>query len=105
MNGSDLVGVNNRAPGSGNRCTRGRPFSVLSRTPRCGSRNSARNRAALLNFPRLSAFQGYHIASARQNAPNECFRPFELRRMEAQSVTLSSVGSNISGLYLNYRIL
>lgn len=47
---------------------------------------------ALLN-PRFSAFQAYHVAStssARQDALNECLKPFELRQPPAQSVLSSS---------------
>lgn len=87
MNGGDLVGVNKRAPGSGNRCTKGRPFPVLSRTP---DRGTLREISEAQLDPRFSAFQRYHVTSARQDTPNECFKPFELRRMAAQSVTLSS---------------
>lgn len=80
MNDGDLVGVNKRAPGSGNRCTKGRRFPVLSGTP---DRGTPREISTARWNPRFSAFQEYHVTSARQDAPNECLKPFELRRMAA----------------------
>lgn len=60
MNDGDLDGVNKCAPGSGNRCTKGRPFPVLSRTP---DRETLRRISAALLNPRFSAFQGFHVTS------------------------------------------
>jgi len=61
MNGGDLVGVNKRAPGSGNRCTRGSP--LLSFLELCvADRKTVREIVRLLN-PRFSVFQKYHVAS------------------------------------------
>lgn len=96
MNGGDLVGVNKRAPGSGNHCTRGRSFPVLSRTSCCGSRNCMRDCESVVGVINSSVFRfsgvsrSVSTSSARQNALNECLKPFELRQSTVQNVVLSS---------------